>query len=144
MDTQHPIDFCPAAACGLAIARLEAATDLVERLKAEAQPARSSTLLRRLEGIGDDLLLAADEARTRLSKVEAVSATGAMAQLLAAIRDIRVGDDMEKERARDLEARAVGFLVTAGFSTAAISRQLSHSNLRRRQVTAAAAANHAT
>ncbi|MDP3739651.1 MAG: hypothetical protein Q8R02_19840 [Hyphomonadaceae bacterium] len=134
MDTQHPIDFCPAAACGLAIARLEAATDLVERLRAEAQLARSPALLRRLETIGEDLMLAADDARTRLSEVEPVSAAGAIAQLLAAIRDIRAGDDMEKVRARDLEARAVRFLVVAGFSTAAICRQLSHSNLGRRTV----------
>ena len=86
---KDPIEFCPAAACAAAIVRLEGFVAHVARLHEEAQLARSPDLMRQLEAIQDELILAADEARDRLAKVEAVSAAGAIAQLLAAIRDIR-------------------------------------------------------
>jgi hypothetical protein len=88
--------------------------------------------MRQLEAISEELLLAADDARGRLSKVDAVSAAGAMAQLLASIRDGRVRDDAECERGKDLEARAVRFLANAGLFDAAFCSQLSQTRLGRR------------
>jgi len=124
-----PIEFCPAAACAAAIVRLEGFIDHVARLHEEAQLARSPELMRQLEAISDELMLAADEARTRLAQVEAVSAAGAMAQLLAAIRDGRIRDDAERERAKDLEAKAIRFLGSANLYDPHFCRTLSQSKL---------------
>src|SRR5689334_21542556 len=96
--------------------------------------ARSAELLKELEGIAEELVLAADEARDRLAEVEAVSAAGAMAQLLAAIRDVRVCDEAERERAKDLEAKAVRFLSNARLFDARFCGTLSHTRLGRRLV----------
>lgn len=132
MLTNDLIEFCPAAACAAAIVRIEGFIDHVARLHAEAQLARSPDLMRQLEAISDELMLAADEARTRLAQVEAVSAAGAMAQLLAAIRDVRIRDDAERERAKDLEAKAIGFLGAANLYDPHFCRTLSQSKLGHR------------
>jgi hypothetical protein len=132
METRRPTDFCPAAACGAAIARLEAIIDMIAALRVEPRFAQSLTVLGKLETISDSLMIAADQARTRLSEVDAVSAAGAAAQLLAAIRDIRVRDDMELTRARDLETRAARFLSSTGLSDAAICKRLSQTKLGKR------------
>src|SRR5262245_55382875 len=131
METRRPTDFCPAAACAAAISRLEAIIDMIASLKTEPRFAQSLTVLGKLEAISDSLMIAADHARSRLSEVDAVSAAGAAAQLLAAIRDIRVRDDMELGRARDLEARAARFLSSAGLSEPAVCKRLSQTKLGR-------------
>jgi hypothetical protein len=127
--TYDPIDFCPAAACAAALVRLEGFVAHVAQLLDEARLARSPDLMAQLEAIQDELLLAADEARDRLARVDAISAAGAMAQLLAAIRDTRVRDDAERERAKDLEARAVRFLASANLYDAKFARTLSETRL---------------
>jgi hypothetical protein len=115
-ETSDPIEFCPAAAIARDIARLEALVDVARHLIARAAPSPDCVpLMRGLEAILDDLILAADEARDRLAEAHPLSAAGAIAQLLAAIRDIRVGDDHECGRAKDLEAMAAGFLAAASF-----------------------------
>jgi len=129
VQTADPIEFCPAAACAAAIVRLEGFIDHVTRLHAEAQVAGSPDLMAQLEAITSELILAADEARDRLAKVEAVSSAGAMAQLLAAIRDVRVRDDAERGRAKDLEAKAIGFLAEANLYDAHFCRSLSGTRL---------------
>ncbi len=129
METHRPTDFCPAAACAAAISRLEAIIDTIASLKGEPRFAQSLAILGKLETISDSLMIAADQARTRLSEVDAVSAAGAAAQLLAAIRDIRVRDDAELSRARDLEVRAARFLSSAGLSDAAVCKRLSQTRL---------------
>jgi hypothetical protein len=129
---KDPIEFCPAAACAAAIVRLEGFVAHVARLLEEAQLARSPDLMRQLEIISEELMLAADEARDRLAKVEAVSAAGAIAQLLAAIRDIRIRDDHERERAKDLEAKAIRFLANASLYDTHFSNVLSQTRLGRR------------
>ncbi|MFT3723104.1 MAG: hypothetical protein QM773_05905 [Hyphomonadaceae bacterium] len=129
---KDPIEFCPAAACAAAIVRLEGFLAHVARLHEEAQLARSPDLMTQLEAIQDELMLAADEARDRLAKVEAVSAAGAIAQLLAAIRDIRIRDDAERERAKDLEAKAIRFLANASLYDTQFSNMLSQTRLGRR------------
>ena len=129
MTTTDPIEFCPAAACAAAIVRLEGFITHVTRLHAEAQVARSPDLMAQLEAISDELILAADEARDQLAKVEAISAAGAMAQLLAAIRDVRIRDDAERERAKDLEAKAIRFLGAANLYDPHFCRSISQSKL---------------
>lgn len=129
MTTTDPIEFCPAAACAAAIVRLEGFITHVTRLHAEAQVARSPDLMAQLEAISDELILAADEARDQLAQVEAISAAGAMAQLLAAIRDVRVRDDAERERAKDLEAKAIRFLGAANLYDPHFCRSISQSKL---------------
>jgi hypothetical protein len=127
--TQDPIEFCPAAACAAAIARIEGFIDHVARLMDEARISRSADLMAQLEAVSDDLILAADDARDRLARVEAVSAAGAMAQLLAAIRDVRARDDAEAKRAKDLEAKAIRFLASAGLYDASFARAISGTKL---------------
>ncbi len=127
--TADPIEFCPAAACAAAVVRLEGFIDHVARLHEEAQLASSPGLMAQLEAISDELILAAEDARDRLAQVEAVSAAGAMAQLLSAIRDVRMRDDAERERAKDLEARAIRFLAAAGLYDATFCRSLSGTKL---------------
>ena len=127
--TADPIEFCPAAACAAAIVRIEAFIDHVARLMDDARLGRSPDLMAQLEAISDELIIAADEARDRLAEVQAVSAAGAMAQLLAAIRDVRTRDDAEARRARDLEAKAVRFLAGAGLYDARFVRALSGTRL---------------
>jgi len=129
MTSADPIEFCPAAACAAAIVRLEAFIAQVSQLVAEAQVARSPDLMCQLEAISDELILAVDEARDRLAQVEAISAAGAMAQLLAAIRDVRIRDDAERERAKDLEAKAIRFLGAANLYDPHFCRLISQSRL---------------
>lgn len=129
MTSADPIEFCPAAACAAAIVRLEAFIAQVSQLVAEAQVARSPDLMCQLEAISDELILAVDEARDRLAQVEAISAAGAMAQLLAAIRDVRIRDDAERERAKDLEAKAIRFLGAANLYDPHFCRSISQSRL---------------
>lgn len=127
--TLDPIAFCPAAACAAAIVRLEGFIDHVASLHEEARMAASPALMAQLEAISVELILAADDARDRLAHVEPVSAAGAMAQLLAAIRDVRVRDDSEIARAKDLEAKAIRFLAAAGLYDARFCRSLSGTKL---------------
>ncbi|RYG32927.1 MAG: hypothetical protein EON93_10420 [Burkholderiales bacterium] len=129
MTTTDPIEFCPAAACAAAIVRLEGFITQVTRLAVEAQLARSPELMCQLGMISDELILAVEEARDRLAQVEAVSAAGAMAQLLAAIHDVRIRDDVERERARDLEAKAIRFLGSANLYDPHFCRSISQSKL---------------
>jgi hypothetical protein len=137
MTTKDPIEFCPAAACAATIVRLETYSDHVARLMQHAKLAQAPELIAQLEAITDELAMAADEARDALAGVEAVSAAGAMAQLLAALRDQRVRDDAERERAKDLEARAVRFLSDSRLFDAHVCGVLSHTKLGRRLVRAA-------
>lgn len=137
-ETSNPIDFCPAAACAAAVVRLEGFIAHVAQLLDEARLARSPDLMAQLEEIHDELLLAADEARDRLAQVEAISSAGAMAQLLAALRDVRVRDDAEIRRAKDLEAKAVRFLAGANLYDARFCRTLSGTKLGGRLHTQAA------
>ncbi|MEZ5938011.1 MAG: hypothetical protein R3C52_07300 [Hyphomonadaceae bacterium] len=107
-----PIEFCPASACANLIGRLDAYFELVQRGLARASDRKSGVpdmLLQQMEAHADEVLMDLEAARWRLAEADAVSPAGAMAQLLAAIRDYRVGDDEELARARALEARAHAF-----------------------------------
>jgi hypothetical protein len=129
LQLKDPIAFCPAAGCAAAIVRLEGFIDNVAQLYVEAERARAPDLMRQLEAISGELIQAADEARDRLAAVEATSSAGAMAQLLAAIRDLRVRDDAERERAKNLEAKAIGFLADAHLYDAHVCSVLSQTKL---------------
>jgi hypothetical protein len=124
--TADPIEFCPAAACAAAIVRLEGFIDHVARLYDEARLAGSPELMKQLEAISDELILAADDARDRLAQVEAVSAAGAMAQLLAAIRDVpRARRSRARTREGPRSPKAIRFLAGANLYDAQFCRSLS-------------------
>jgi hypothetical protein len=120
------IEFCPAAACADAVIHLEAVIDAMDRLRREADTGRwgqDVSVQRKLEIVSDRLLLEAEAARDRLAHADPVSSAGALAQLLAAIRDHRVNDDAERTRARRLEDRASSFLQRlSGFDDADCAR----------------------
>jgi len=137
-----PVEFCPAAARASSLARFESLYEQVEDLMGDPSLARQPKLAGELEALACRLLLEIEEARTQLAGIEAVSSAGAIAQLLAAIRDIRVGDDAERERAKQLEARAVGFLAAAGLFDGEVCRRLSQTRFtKRRSATACATAS---
>jgi hypothetical protein len=121
-----PIDFCPAAAAAEELARLEAYLDLVLHglnQAITATPAVPGALLRQIELHAEASIEAMEAARTRLSGATARSAAGAMAQLLAAIRDTRVGDN--PARAALLEAQAIRFLALNRQPWAGIAQAIS-------------------
>ncbi len=110
METLEPINFCPAAAIAAEIGRLELLIEIAGQLAdLAAQSADCGPLLRSLEAISEDLLMAAEDARGRLAEAEAVSSAGAIAQLLAALRDQRVQDEDYLKRSRMMVARAMRF-----------------------------------
>ncbi len=127
----EPADFCPARACAADIIRIEARIEDAIRLRDDAHRERRLDLACQMEAVLGDLFLAADEARERLSQVEAVSAAGAIVQLLAAIRDTRVRDDHECERARTLEAKAIRHPEVCGLLDAQACGALSQTKPRR-------------
>lgn len=127
--TAEAAAFCPAASCAGVIVRLESLLAQLARLQAAAEPARSPAVMTHLEAVKDELLIAVDEARDRLAQAEPVSAAGAIAQLLAAVRDIRIRDEHECERAKDLEMRAVGFLTRASLYNPDFASALSQTKL---------------
>jgi len=123
-----PIIFCPASAAAEGVARLEAYRDLAAGLRHEAEalcPEAPAALQTQMEEMGDELALETDAARDRLAGADAVSPAGVIAQLLAAIHDLRVNDDHERERARLLEERAMGYLVRSGLLGLEAARRLS-------------------
>jgi hypothetical protein len=124
----EPINFCPASASADVVARLEAYRDLAGSLRSEAEalcPEAPLALRLQMETMSEDLGMEADAARDRLAELDAVSPAGAIAQLLAAIHDLRVDDDAERERARRLEARALGYLLRSGLLDFEAARRLS-------------------
>lgn len=131
------LPMCPAAALAETLAGLEREADALEReigrtLTAAAFAHDADTLprLQALEGARNDSLLAADDARTQLSQVEPATCAGAAAQLLAAIRDIRVGDMAEVKRARDLERQARRFFAASGVIAQDSARAISQTSVR--------------
>ena len=126
METRQPIDFCPAAAIASEIGRLDLLIEIAGQLSGlAAQSADCAPLLRGLEAISEDLLMAAEDARERLAQAEAVSSAGAIAQLLAALRDQRVRDEDYLKRSRILVARAMRFAHGAQLMDASTCQRLS-------------------
>ena len=128
MAAADPIIFCPASAAADAVARLEAYRDLAANLRGETEalcPEAPGALQRQMEEMEEDLAMEAGAARDRLAAADAVSPAGAIAQLLAAIHDLRVDDDHERDRARVLEARALGYLLRSGLLGYEAARRLS-------------------
>jgi hypothetical protein len=119
-------EICLAARAAARVVELEAWIEAETRLAVEWGEASAAFEERMI-----DLLLEADAARTELSLAEASSFAGAAAQLLAAIRDIRVSDDGERLRARSLERLAVCFLAKTGAMDARAARMLSQTRASR-------------
>ncbi|HVY90176.1 MAG TPA: hypothetical protein VG942_14995 [Hyphomonadaceae bacterium] len=126
METLAPIHFCPAAAIASEIGRLELLIEIAGKLTdLAARSADCAPLLRGLEAISEDLLMAAEEARGRLAEAEAVSSAGAIAQLLAALRDERAQDEDFRRRSGMLVAHAMRFASAAQVLDRATSQRLS-------------------
>ena len=103
---------CPANAAAEAVVRIEIALETASwKLMQAGQP---QAAMQALEDECVGLLLAAEAARNRLAAAIPTSHAGATAQLLAAIRDLRVRDDVEMQRGRQLEARALSYLKQEG------------------------------
>jgi hypothetical protein len=102
---------CPASAAAEAVVRIEIAFEAASwKLMQTGLP---QVVMHDLEDECVDLLMAAEAARDRLAAAIPTSHAGATAQLLAAIHDLRVRDDAEIRRARQLEARALTYLKQA-------------------------------
>lgn len=134
---RQPVAVCAASACAERLARLEADADAAERDIARELAAAAFTpgpdvfpRLHALEARRDALLLEADAARDALAAVQATTCAGAAAQLLAAIRDVRAGDDAERRRARTLERHARRFFAASGVLAQPVSRAISQSVAR--------------
>lgn len=111
------VDFCPATRAANDLSRIEAAADLIDRsiLRQCGHADRSDPeVLKSLECIQLKLSLESEASRDELASVPAKSAAGAIAQLLAAIRDMRVNDDDHRRRAAQLEMTALEYLRSSG------------------------------
>ncbi len=122
------VEFCPASKAARRLARIETCAALVDRSLAQVArdgAAARPELVRNLEGVQLKLSLDGERARDELANTEAVSPAGAIAQLLAAVRDIRVDDDDERRRAVQLEMRAVDYLEKSGLLSPRDARRIS-------------------
>lgn len=128
------IEFCPANRAATDLARTEASADLVDRSLARiASTSRDSQieLVRSMECVQLKLGLESESARDRLAKAPAKSAAGAIAQLLAAIRDMRINDDEHRQRAVRLEDAALEYLRSSGAIDPRNARRISRTRAAR-------------
>ncbi len=122
------VEICPASKAARKLARIEACAGLVDR--SLSQISRDSVsprpeLLRSLEGVQLKLSLDGEYARDDLANAQAVSPAGAIAQLLAAIRDMRVNDDDQRARAARLETAAIDYLKASNLLDPRDARRIS-------------------
>jgi hypothetical protein len=117
---------CPANAAAQAVVRIEIALETASwKLMQAGQP---QDAMQTLEDDCTGLLFAAEAARNRLAAAIPTSHAGATAQLLAAIRDLRVRDDVELQRARQLEVRALSYLKNEGVIDVCDGRRLTQTH----------------
>ena len=122
------VEFCPASKAARKLTRIETCAALIDRSLSQITPNDKATrpeLIRNLEGVQLKLSLDAERARDELANAEAVSPAGAIAQLLAAIRDMRINDDDERRRAARLEMRALDYLATSRLLNPRDARRIS-------------------
>lgn len=122
------IEFCPASKAARKLSRIESCAGLVDHSLAQISRDGSAArpeLLRSLEGVQLKLSLDSEQARDELANAQAVSPAGAIAQLLAAIRDMRVSDDDQRARAARLESAALGYLGASGLFDPRDGRRIS-------------------
>lgn len=124
------VDFCPASKAARRLTRIEECATLVDRSLARmgADAMTNPALLRSLETVQLKLSLDAERARDDLANASAVSSGGAIAQLLAAIRDLRVNDDDQRARAIRLETQATDFLARSGLLDPRNARRISRTH----------------
>ena len=114
MSLHSPI--CPARAIYEQIERLEARRDqlcTVARAVEAGNWLRRDILLARLEDLDDALILDGERARDDLAAATPASPEGAACQLIAAMRDLRSGDDGMRARARRLMDRSAAFAMSS-------------------------------
>lgn len=124
------VDFCPASKAASRLSRIEECATLVDRSLARmgTEAAPNPDLLRSLESVQLKLSLDVERARDDLANAVAVSPGGAIAQLLAAIRDMRVADDDQRARAVRLEAQASAYLERSGLMDPRNARRISRTH----------------
>lgn len=122
---------CPAFANARGVIQLEACIASAGRFLSPVLASGGSTPARTTECLEEawaGLLSETEDARTGLADVAPTTVAGAVAQLLAAIRDIRIGDDFEIARARTLERQAVGFFIRSGLIDAGFAEVISQTD----------------
>ena len=122
------IDFCPATRTADTLSRIESSADLVDRSivrLGSGSASEDSELMSSLHCIQLKLSLESEAARDDLAAMPARSAAGAIAQLLAAIRDMRVNDDDHRLRAARLEGAALEYLKSSGVLDPRNARRIS-------------------
>ncbi len=118
---------CPAASAGRLLADLERQLDARHKALIERQSAgrpSDAILMQRLEQEFCETVSAVDAAAWRLAECEPASLEGALAQMLAAIRDRRTADDDTLLRARRLETHAIAFIARKRLVDADMARRL--------------------
>lgn len=110
--------ICPARAIYARIERLEARRDqlcAVARAVEAGNWLRRDLLLARLDDLDQALVLEGERARDDLAEARPATPEGAACQLIAALRDLRSGDDEMRDRARRLMDCSAAF-GTLGYS----------------------------
>lgn len=128
------VDFCPATRTANNLSRIESSADLVDRSiirLGSGSAADDSDLMSSLHCIQLKLSLESEAARDELAATPAKSAAGAIAQLLAAIRDMRVNDDDHRVRAAQLEGMALEYLKGSGVLDTRDARRISRTKAAR-------------
>lgn len=111
--TAANIPECPAVALAREIAELDARLGSLGREMEAAN--RPTDAMERLEGLSERVIESLEAARWKLAATDPTSVNGAVAQLLAALRDQEIRDTDETRRAKALETRAMRFLIANDF-----------------------------
>ena len=118
---------CEAARAAETLARFEELADLITRTPKAAETGDGTVIV---DVVLPELFANIEDMRNRLAEARPSSFGGAICQLLAAIRDRRVGDVADIERAGKLEASAIGYFYRACLLDPSFSRRLSYINPR--------------
>jgi hypothetical protein len=114
---------CEAARAAETLVRFEELADLITR-KPKAEETGDGTII--ADVVLPELFANIEDMRSRLAEARPSSFRGAVCQLLAALRDRRVGDVTDIERARKLEASAVAYFGRACLLDQSFSGRLSY------------------
>jgi len=118
---------CEAARAAETLVRFEELADLITR-KPKAEETGDGTII--ADVVLPELFANIEDMRSRLAEARPSSLRGAICQLLAALRDRRIGDVTDIERAGKLEASAVAYFGRACLLDPSFSGRLSYISAR--------------
>lgn len=118
---------CEAARAAETLVRFEKLADLITR-KPKAAETGDGTII--ADVVLPELFANIEEMRSRLAETRPSSLRGAICQILAALRDRRVGDVADIERAGKLEASATAYFARACLLDPSFSSRLSYIDAR--------------